>query len=439
MGSPVPTGRLVAALVVGSAVVALAGGDPLPTLAAVDGALLVAALVDYLRAPRPGAIEVRRELPAVVVLGRRAGMSWRVRNPTRRRLAVAVADSLAPSLGADRRRFAVRLDAGGERVVSAALAPARRGRFVLAEVTVRVGGPWGLMCRQGARPLPATVRVHPPLRAWEEVELRINRARLLEVGLRSAPGRGGGTDFDSLREYLPDDDSRRIDWAATARSASGRAVVRTYRAERNQTVVVLLDCGRLMSGRVADVPRLDHALDATLMLTAVATRLGDRTGVVAFAEHVRAVVPAGRGRDQLVRVTEAVYALEPELVESDYRRALTTALGRFRRRALLVLLTELAPEAMPETLHPALPLVLRDHLVVVGAVADPTVAAWAAGAPATAAETYRKAAAVAALERRRREAAALRSLGVTVVDAPPGRLAPMLADAYLQVKATGRL
>lgn len=439
VGSPVPTGRLVAAVAVAAVAVVVIGGDPVVQAAVLDGLLVVAALADYLLAPRPGAVGVARELPAAAVLGRRAVMSWRVTNPTGRHLRVAVADALAPSLGASRRRFSVRLPPGAERVVAAELLPRRRGRFEIAGVTVRVAGPLGLVCRQGGRALPATLRVHPPLRARDEAELRINRARLLEVGLRSAPGRGGGTDFEGLREYQPDDDSRRIDWAATARTASGRAIVRTYRAERNQTVLVLLDTGRLMAGRISGLPRLDHALDATLMLTTVATRLGDRTGVVAFDEQVRAIVPPGRGREQLGRVAEAVYALEPGLVESDYRGAFVTALRRFHRRSLLVLLTELAPEAMAETLHPALPLVVRDHLVVVAAVADPTLVTWATAVPETASEAYRKAAAVGALERRRQAAAALRARGATVVDAVPGRLAGLLADAYLRVKATGRL
>src|SRR5207244_1226454 len=176
-----------------------------------------------------------------------------------------------------------------------------------------------------------------PFRSRDEAELRINEARILEIGLRSAQGRGGGTEFDSLRDYSVDDEFRRIDWAATARAA--RPIVRTYRAERNQTVLLLLDAGRLMAGRVDDVPRLDHAMDAVMMLTAVATRLGDRAGLVAFDQRVRAVVSPGHSRDQLSRVTEAMYALEPELVESDYRGAFAETLAPFRRPALLRLFT----------------------------------------------------------------------------------------------------
>jgi uncharacterized protein (DUF58 family) len=127
------------------------------------------------------------------------------------------------------------------------------------------------------------------------------------------------------------------------------------------------------------------------------------------------------------------------LVESDYRGAFIQTLARFRRRAMLVLLTELAEQAVTETLVPALPLVARDHLVVVASVRDPDVQRWARSTPTEAGTAYRKAAAAAALERRTRTVAHLSRLGATVIDAPPGKLAPQLADAYLRVKATGRL
>jgi uncharacterized protein (DUF58 family) len=171
----------------------------------------------------------------------------------------------------------------------------------------------------------------------------------------------------------------------------------------------------------------------------VSTRLGDRAGFVAFSDRVHAAVAPGHTRNQLGRVTEAMYALESELVESDYRNAFSETLARFRRRSLLVVLTELVPEAVSETLLPALPLVVRNHLVLVAGVRDPSVDTWARATPADAREAYRKAAAVTALDARRRTVARLRALGVVVVDEPPGRLAPRLADAYLRVKATGRL
>jgi uncharacterized protein (DUF58 family) len=160
---------------------------------------------------------------------------------------------------------------------------------------------------------------------------------------------------------------------------------------------------------------------------------------VVFDRDVRSVVPPGHGRNQLGLVTEAMYELEPVLAESDYLGAFATTLARFRRRAMLVVFTDLVEQAVGETLLPALPLISRNHLVVVAAVQDPDVVRWAVTTPTDASGAYRKAAAVQALDERRRTTARLRGLGATVVDAPPGKLAPLLADAYLKVKATGRL
>jgi uncharacterized protein (DUF58 family) len=433
----VPTRRLaLAALVLSPLVLVLPESIPVGLLL-INGVLLAVAVVDALRAPAPDSIPVRRDLPGVVTLGAQARVGWVVRNPTRHRLRVAFADELAPSLRAGSRRAAVTVPPRGTATVATTFRPSRRGRFDVERLAVRVDGPLGLGARQRTRILPAILRVHPPFRSKDEAELRINKARILEVGLRSAQGRGGGTEFEQLRDYSEDDEFRRIDWAATARA--GKAIVRTYRAERNQTVIVLLDNGRVMAGRVADVPRVEHAMDAVMMITAVATRLGDRCGLVAFDRSVRAVVPPAHTRDQLGRVTEAMYTLEPALAESDYRGAFTETLARFRRRALLVVLTELVEQAVGEWLLPALPLISRSHLVLIGSVRDPQVAEWAEASPTDSEEAYRKAAAVGALDERARTIARLRGTGATVVDAPPGKLASQLADAYLRVKATGRL
>ena len=434
---PAPTRRLaLLAAALSAAMLVLPLRLPLG-LVVVDGLLLLLAVVDWRLAPPPSSLEVERELPAVLPLGGAGRVTWRVSSPHRRALVVGLADDLAPSLAAGTRRAHLSVPAGGVASAGTTIRPTRRGRFEPSAVTLRVEGPLGLAARQTAVRVPAVLRVHPRYRSKEQAELRIERARILEVGLRSAKGRGSGTEFEALRDYSVDDETRRIDWAATART--GRPIVRTYRAERNQTVLCLLDLGRTMAARVEDVPRVEHAMDAVMMLTHVAGRLGDRVGLLAFDAEVRAVVPPRGGPHQLRRVTEAMYDLEPVLVESDHRLAFGTALGRFRRRSLVVLSTELAEQALDETLLPALPLLLRDHLVVIASVVDPAVATWASAPPADAGAAYRRAAAITALEERRRVVARLRGMGATVVDAAPGDLAPRLTDTYLKVKATGTL
>lgn len=434
---PVPTGRLALVAALASIAVALFPGDPTRGLLAINVTLLVIALVDWYVAAAPAQLAIERHVPGIVALDQPASISWTVANPTSRRQRVLFADELAPSLRAARRRIRVEVPAGARVTASSGIRPGRRGRFELHEIVVRVEGPLGLAARQDRQVRPSTLRVYPPFGSRDEAELRINRARILDVGLRSAQGRGGGTEFDAMREYGPDDEFRRIDWSATARA--GRPIVRTYRAERNQTVLCLLDGGRVMAGRVADVPRVEHAMDAVMMLTSVATRLGDRAGLIAFDREIRAVVAPSQARAQLGRVTEAMYQLEPQLVESDYEGAFVEALARFRRRALLVVFTELSEQAVADTLLPALPLVARDHVVVLASVQDPKVVELARSFPEEAEAAYAKASALASLEERRRLTGRLRGMGITVVDEPPGRLAPALADAYLKVKATGRL
>ena len=436
----VPTRR--AALVALVAAVGLLAypGEPLnPFVVAgvVTGVVLVVALIDSLIGTSPRHIVLQRRHPPVVTAGRKADLEWSVRSDARRTLTVELADQLAPSLRATSRRARIRVAPGRTVKVTTTIEPLRRGHFELDRLSLRTTGPLGLGARQRDVPLRTELRVHPPFRSAQEAELRIRRARILDVGMRSARGLGGGTDFEQLREYGPDDEFRRIDWTASARV--GKPIVRTYRAERNQRVLVLLDNGRVMAGRVGGVPRVEHAMDAAMMLTAVATRLGDRAGLVAFDRSVRTTVPPARHVDQLARVTEAMYSLEPVLSESDYAGAFSEVIARFRRRAMLVVLSDLLEQAVTDSLIPALPLITRTHLVVVAGVTETEVKSWSTARVEDDDEVFRRVAAARALETRRRTAARLSSLGAIVIDAEPGRLAVDLADAYLKVKTTGRL
>ncbi len=446
-----PTGRLAAVAALLAPLLAISPAPVVPTVLGANAALLALALLDAALAPAPSALTLTRDTPEALTLGREATVTWHVTNPGRRVVSLRLADELPPSLGADDRRADVRVPPGGRARASTTIRPTRRGRYRPSWVTMRVKGPLGLLARQDVAEVPGELRVYPAFRSREEAELRVARAQMLQAGQRLARGQGGG-EFDRLREYGLDDEFRHMDWRATART--GKAIVRTYRAERNQTVLLLVDSGRTMAGQVAvgdgrnragladvpwTVPRLDHAMDAAMMLTVVATGLGDSAGMVAFADRVRAVVPPRGRADQLRRVTEALYPLHPVLTESDYREAFAQTLARFRRRALLVVLTELSPEPMAETLLPALPLVARDHLVVVAGIRDPEVDRWAHAVPTESSTAYRKAAAVQALADRRHAVGQLRGLGATVVDEVPARLPGALADVYLDVKSTGKL
>lgn len=442
---PVATPRLVLLAVAGVVLAPIGGGLAVGVW---DIALVCAAIVDWIRCPRPERVPVERDAPDVVTRGTTGRITWTVTNPARHPLRVALADELDAALGAPTRRARLTVPPRGRAHTGVDIRPDRRGRFDMQAMTLRVTGPWQLVARQRRRPLAHGLTVLPPFRSQVQTELRLRRARQLQLGERAVRMRGTGLDFDALREYTIDDEVRRIDWAATARAP--QAVVRTYRAERNQTVLLLVDCGRTMAALVGGattgataateaIPRVEHAVDAAQAVTRLATGLGDRVGLVAFADRVLATLPPRRQADQLRRLTAEMAAVRPALAESDYGAAFVTALDRFPRRALLVVLTELASEATTQTLLPALGLLRRRHLVVVAAVRDPVVEAWRRTPAATVERIYRRAAAVGTLDRRADVAARLRSAGATVVDAPPGRLAADLSEVYLDTKASGRL
>ena len=257
--------------------------------------------------------------------------------------------------------------------------------------------------------------------------------------------RGQGTEFDSLREYVIGDDVRSIDWRATARRAD--VVVRTWRPERDRRVVIVVDTGRTSAGRVGvdptasdpgGWPRLDWSMDAALLLAALAARAGDHVDFLAHDRESRAGVFNASRTELLTQLVAAMAPLEPALVESDARAMVAAVRRRIRRRALVVLMTDLNASALDEGLMAVLPQLSAKHQVLLAAVADPRVERLAAGR-ADAAQVYDAAAAERSRNDRRAIASRLRRSGVDVVDAPPEELAPALADHYLAMKATGRL
>jgi uncharacterized protein (DUF58 family) len=263
--------------------------------------------------------------------------------------------------------------------------------------------------------------------------------------------RGQGTEFDSLRDYAAGDDVRSIDWRATARHHVGDhydVVVRTWRPERDRHILIVLDTSRTAAGRVGtaepgegpvtDGTRLDAALDAALLLTALAVRAGDRVDLIAFDRRIRTSIVRAAATQTLSSFTEAMALLEPELVELDARTLVTTVLKRAPHRSLVVLLTSLDAAPMSEGLLPVIGRLTRRHEVIVASVGDPRIEEMAHGRrDATA--VYEAASAERAKADRRHVANLLGKHRVTVVDAAPSEIAPGLADAYLALKAAGRL
>ncbi|MEO3780854.1 DUF58 domain-containing protein [Micromonospora sp. B11E3] len=417
---------------------------PAPFVAMVVMTVAVLALtaVDRAFAAPPGELAVDRYGDRRVRLGGTATVTLRLTNASARTLRAQVRDDWVPSAGArpdlPPGRL-VRVEPGGTVELPTRLTPLRRGDRPAAVVTVRSFGPLRLAFRQrSGRPAtpPWTLRVLPRFDSRRHLPERLARLRVIQ-GSQVARGRGEGTEFDTLREYLVGDDVRSIDWRASARRAD--VLVRTWRPERDRRLVCVLDTGRTSAVRMGDEPRLDTCIDAALLLTALAARAGDRVDLIAADAVVRATV-TGAGRPALLaRLVDAVAPLQPALVETDFGLIAGEVLRRERRRSLLVLFTALEPGALGEGLLPVLPRLAARHRVVVAATHDPVLTTLTTAAPTRPGDPYAAAVAWRALAERERVRAALGRHGVTVVDATADRLAPAVADAYLRLKALGQL
>ncbi|MET0695382.1 MAG: DUF58 domain-containing protein [Propionibacteriaceae bacterium] len=399
------------------------------------GALVLLIGFDLWRCPSPAQVRPVRSGDTSVRLGEEAYTSLTLTNQGRRSITCLVRDSWTPSAGARGGVQQVTIPARQRRILTLSLLPTRRGERRAGPVVIRALGPLGVAGRQRQHSAPWQIRALPPFHSRKHLPSRLARLRELD-GRTTILQRGQGTEFDNLREYVPGDDVRSIDWRGTARSNT--VVVKTWRPERDRHVLVVLDSGRTSAGRVGDQPRLDHAMDAALLLSALASRAGDRVDLLIVDRAVRARVLRKATAEILPSFVNAMADVEAVLVETDHRLMVTEILQRLSQRSLVVVLTGLDAAAVTDGLVPVLAPVMRKHKVVIAAVTDPRVAELQAGR-GDVGEVYAAAAAATDEERRGATVRTLSRLGLSVVQAPPEHFAPALADHYLALKKAGQL
>lgn len=311
--------------------------------------------------------------------------------------------------------------------------PLRRGDYHFGNLNLRWQGPLGLAIRQGVLPLTEPVKVYPNLLDVRRYDLLLRRNRLQEIGLRNTRQFGEGTEFERLREYLPDDEYRRIDWKATARRH--RPVTVEYQTERSQNVIALLDVGRMMQSPVAQIAKLDYVVNAVLLLGYVATGKGDKVGMMSFAHEVQHYLSPRQGRGQFYRMLELLYAVEAQPVESDYRRALSYFSAKQRKRSLVVIFTDLTHGVSMEGLVSHVSLLARRSLPLVVTISDPDVVQAAQQQPADSHTAYQRMAAAQLLDQRQITLDHLRQQGVLTLDVPANQLSIAVINRYLELKA----
>lgn len=395
--------------------------------------LLLLALDWRLAQPLTHRFELRRDHDDKLSLGADNPITLTVRNRSPRPITIAARDEPPDEFGVDVRVVYGRVPPRQQWQTTYHVHPLRRGDYAFGKLNLRWPGPLGLIMRQGRADLDEAVKVYPNLLDVRRYDLLLRRNRLQELGLRSTRQFGEGTEFERLREYLPDDEYRRIDWKATARRH--RPVTVEYQTERSQNVVALLDVGRMMQSPVAHMAKLDYVINAVLLLGYVASGKGDKVGMMSFAQDVRQYLAPRQGRGQFYRMLELLYAVEAEPVESDYRRALSYLATKQRKRSLIVIFTDLSGGVSMDALVSHVSVLARRSLPLVVTISDPDVVQAARQRPSDSQTVYQRAAAAQLLDERKVALDTLRNRGVLTLDVPANQLSIAVINRYLELKA----
>jgi uncharacterized protein (DUF58 family) len=321
----------------------------------------------------------------------------------------------------------------GREGLDASMVARRRGRHTIPGAATRSEGPLGLAAWHHRAIETEQIRVYPDLPRARRIAAAVRRGEFDVSGVRLRGPLGLGTDFESIRDYLPDDDIRQVNWRATARV--GRPMSNQFRVDLDRDVICAVDCGRLMAAPLEDRTRLDAALDAAVAVAAVADVLDDRSGAIAFDSELQRRVDARR--KGAGSVATALYDLEPSRRDSDYELAFR-AVGT-SKRAFVLVLTDLLEESAARPLLEAIPILARKHSVTVAGASDPDLDEIVRTQPAEAFDAYRAAVAVDVLTARQSVAAKLRAAGAQVVETAPHALSAACVSAYLRAKAGARL
>jgi uncharacterized protein (DUF58 family) len=435
------TNRFFLLLVVGIALLSLGWFNraALYLTISLDILLFVVAAVDYFISEQAKDFQIERLMDERFAMGAENQVTIKIRNRARRSVKFIVKDEYPSQMELlDHPRIAsLTIPTNRSRTWSYELLPTGRGKYNFGKTALRFQTKLGLLWKQYNFPTESDVKVYPNIREAKKNELYAHRNRRPDPGIRRMQLRGQGREFESMREFVTGDEIRHISWHATARR--GKVITRQYTIERSQNVVVLLDTGRLMTARIGKLSKLDHAINAALSIAYVAASGGDNVGLMAFARRVLNYLPPRRGRDQINRVMESLYNLEPQLIEPSYARAFNFFSVNCKRRSLVIILTDLVDrDASAELLMHTSKLIPR-HLPLIVTIGDTDLRELVRTKPNKAADVYQQGVAEEILRQREEALSRIRHAGGLALDVPARQLSIALVNKYLEVKQRGLL
>ena len=403
-----------------------------------DLLLVVMALIDVRLSRLPETINITRSFSGRFAVGADTDVSVNVQNHSHRALTLIVKDEYPPQMILKGIRAAkLRIEGQNSASLVYALTPPKRGRFQFGHTAVRFLTRFRLAWKQATANAPDVVKVYPNMRRAREAELKALGARSIVSAHRKTSWRGEGREFESMRDYVRGDELRHISWTATARR--GKLTTRQYQIERDQTILVALDAGRLMTARIEQETKLDSAVHATLALMSAAARAGDNAGLMVFGRRIINYLPPSRGRDHMDAALEALHGVEPEMIEPSYARAFEFVSANTKRRSLVVLLTDLVDEEGSKELLTSLNILRPRHLPLVVTIADRDLKAVVRQTPTNVRELFTQSVSEEIIHHREAALRMVESQGGLALDVTAAALAPALLQTYMRVKERGLL
>jgi uncharacterized protein (DUF58 family) len=405
---------------------------------AYDIALISLAIIDARRSQLPKGVRITREFSGRFAVGAETSVSINVLNTQPQAISLVVKDEYPPQMGLSGLREArIRVEGQTSAALVYGLTPPKRGRFEFGQIAVRFISRLKLVWCETRVGEAVAVKVYPNMRRAREAELKALGARSLVASHRKTSWRGEGREFESLRDYVRGDELRHISWSATARR--GKLTTRQYQIERDQTILIAIDGGRLMTARIEQETKLDSAVHAALALMSAAARAGDNAGLLVFGRKIKSFLPPGRGHEHMDAALEALYSVEPEMIEPSYSRAFEFIAANSKRRSLVILLTDLVDEEGSKELLTSLRLLRPRHLPLVVTIADRDLKAVVSNAPANVRDLFTQSVAEEVMYLREAALRLVESQGGLALDVTAAALAPALLEKYLQVKERGLL
>lgn len=386
----------------------------------------------------PKGLMISREFGSRFAMGAETEVHIHIQNASSKPVSLMLKDEYPPQMSLNGvREGHVDVDAQSTATLVYAVKPPKRGRFEFGQTALRFKSRSKLIWCQTKVVEPVTVKVYPNMHRAREAELKALGARSVVSSHRKTSWRGEGREFESMRDYVRGDELRHISWTATARR--GKLTTRQYQIERDQTILIALDAGRLMTARIEQETKLDSAVHATLSLFSAAARAGDNAGLVVFGRRIKSYLPPGRGRDHIESALEALYAVEPEMIEPSYPNAFEFIAANSKRRSLVVLLTDLVDEEGSKELLNSLHILRPRHLPLVVTIADRDLKAVVRQIPSSVKDVFTQSVSEEIIHHREAALRMVESIGGLALDVTAAALAPALLETYLRVKERGLL